>query len=94
MTRTLLQLRSSNKEEQQSINRAPAGTEAHIGTSAQLDRTHLYASWAAASMVLELILQIPLDTTMSDAWPRIKTLLTPEEQDLVLSGKYRARIMK
>ncbi|KAL9072500.1 MAG: hypothetical protein Q9161_003512 [Pseudevernia consocians] len=56
-------LRSSNKEEQQNNNRAPAGTEAHI------------------------------DTTMFDAWPRIKTLLTPEEQDLVLSGKYRARIM-
>ncbi|RYP37146.1 hypothetical protein DL768_010899 [Monosporascus sp. mg162] len=34
-----------------------------------------------------------MDTTMYDAWSRIRALISPEEQDLVLSGACRARIV-
>ncbi|KAK0385877.1 hypothetical protein NLU13_7054 [Sarocladium strictum] len=34
-----------------------------------------------------------IDTTLYDAWPRITQRLTPEERQLVLDGKYRARII-
>jgi hypothetical protein len=34
------------------------------------------------------------DTTMYDAWGRIAALITPEERQLILDGKYRARIVK
>ncbi|MCJ1323144.1 hypothetical protein MMC15_008497 [Xylographa vitiligo] len=34
-----------------------------------------------------------IDTTVFDAWGRMHMLMTQEEQELVLSGKYRARII-
>jgi hypothetical protein len=34
------------------------------------------------------------DTSAFDAWDRMRGMMTPEEQEGVLSGKLRARIIK